>query len=260
MARSPVPDILMAMPPDLFWDVMSLATQATAIVTALALIARYSFRHLLHRNLEKLKQSLVEDRHREIETLKNDLARARNREQEELKHRLVSNIEELKLALAIERSEKELILQAKISFMERQLGELYWPIYSRLQKDNAIWEFFENYRQLPDHDRDLLYTIETETLLPNHLQVVHILESRLHLAQADAEFLNLSQRYIRHVALFQALRTKGWREDPQHLGEPWPSDFFHKVETVTKARQHTYEALLQEQTRLSSGQDRPRPE
>ena len=85
--------------------------------------------------------------------------------------------------------------------LERRLSEFYWPLHSRLMRDDVIWRkvFYDlrpNSGQKPpdwaagmsmDARQKLAEEIEAKVLLPNHLEAVGIIQSAIHLANADVE-------------------------------------------------------------------------
>ena len=50
--------------------------------------------------------------------------------------------DQFRSALKIDETRFDQTLKAILDFKARQLAELYWPIYIRLQKDNAVWDRF----------------------------------------------------------------------------------------------------------------------
>lgn len=137
--------------------------------------------------------------------------------------------------------------QARIRHLEAQLSQLYWPLYTRLMRDNALWEILKR-RGDDDPERALLAaTLEREIILPNHAAMLTIIEGNLHLAAGDAEVLAQIQRYVQHVAVFQAMRAAGVQHrDPIELGLPWPGNLFGAIERRAMALQAEYNALLAE--------------
>src|SRR6185295_3529658 len=143
----------------------------------------------------------------------------------------------------------------KLELLERQLSEFYWPVYLRLQKDNAVWQKILDSRNKEDSLRQRVGTeIEKTFILPNHDEIIKLIESKIHLAKADAELLKQLLTYIRHIAVYKAMRSSGVFEyDPIHLGEPWPEKLFPLIEERVKALQQNYDTLLDlKQERLTS--------
>lgn len=136
--------------------------------------------------------------------------------------------------------------QRRLDFLEKQLSQFYWPIYLHLQKNNVVWEHLINGRAV---DTTLKERVDLQLLnsffLPNHDDILKIIETSIHLAQPDETLEKLLLRYIRHVTIFRALRQAGLNNiDPIALGEPWPVDLFPEVESRLKALQAEFDEEL----------------
>jgi len=137
-------------------------------------------------------------------------------------------------------------LKGKVEFLSRQLSEFYWPIYLRLEKDNTIWHRILDKRE----DKESLLQkvgseIEKMVVLPNHDEIVSIIGRSIHLAQSDETLKNLLVQYVRHVAVYKAIRSVGEETlFPINLGEEWPHNLFPEIEKRTMALQREYEKLL----------------
>lgn len=123
----------------------------------------------------------------------------------------------------------------RIDYLEKQLSHFYWPIYLRLQKDNAIWTLRDKINQ--PH-------LEKAFILPNHSDLVRIIENNIHLAQASDELLDQIKLYLRHVTTYQVLRDVNMLEDPIRFNEPWPKEFFPIIKSETQRLQAEYEKLV----------------
>jgi hypothetical protein len=133
-----------------------------------------------------------------------------------------------------------------LKFVERQLSDFYWPIYLRLQKDNVVWRRILDRNKGNDALRQKVgVEIERNFILTNHDEIVKIIESNIYLAKADDELLEPLLKYLKHIAVYKAMRAAGcYDKDPIHLQEPWPRDFFPVIEERTKALQSQYDKLL----------------
>ena len=92
-------------------------------------------------------------------------------------------IEKYKAAQTLKSELSKQRFTASLQRIERQLSEFYWPMYLRLQKDNTVW------RRLLDKDKEednplrrIGSRIETDFILPNHNELVKIIETKIHLA------------------------------------------------------------------------------
>ena len=113
----------------------------------------------------------------------------------------------------------------RIDLLERQLSRFYWPLYFHLQKDNAVWSRLRDRALGKDDLREqVARQIEKDFILPNHEETVQVIESNIHLTGANEELLRQLLAYIRHVAVYNAMRSSGdYTHDPISLGEPWPA-------------------------------------
>ena len=133
----------------------------------------------------------------------------------------------------------------RVSQLEQRLSRFYWPIYLRLQKDNVIWEKILH-RDDFDVDKKMLgFQIEKDVLLPNHAEIIRIIENNIHLAKPDSDFEQQLLQYIKHIDIYRALRGAGITDkDPIHFDEPYPNGFFEAVEVRLKSLQSEYDMII----------------
>lgn len=133
----------------------------------------------------------------------------------------------------------------KIETLERQLFEFYMPIYLRLQKDNVIWQRILDRASEDEIRQKVGAEIDKSVILPNHREIVKIIETKSHLSKADKELSSEILQYLKHVTIYEALRTSGITAvDPIHLGEPWSNRFFELIEAKVSSLQSEYDSLL----------------
>ncbi len=141
----------------------------------------------------------------------------------------------------IEKSNRE----HRIRYLNLQLSEFYWPIYLRLQKDNTVWEKI----LLRDSDNvelsSMAKEIEKNIILPNHNDISKIIESKIHLANADKLLEEKLLQYLKHIAVYQSIRNVGiFDKDPIYYEEAWPKELFHLIEKRTQKLQDEYNSLI----------------
>ncbi len=135
----------------------------------------------------------------------------------------------------------------RVEFLERQLTEFYWPLYWGLQKDNAVWERVLDRDKLDTAKRKIARGIEKSFILPNHQEMVGIITAKIHLAEADPELEPLLLAYVRHVAVYAAMRQDRIDDqDPKAQGEPWPKALFPMIAEHTKRLQKEYDHLVRD--------------
>lgn len=142
------------------------------------------------------------------------------------------------------------IWKIRVVELEKRLSQFYWPIYLRLQRDNVVWKRILERDDESDTERQrLAYQIEEGVLLPNHIEVVKIIESSIHLAALDKEFENLLFAYLRHIDVYRSIRTVGIKDkDPIYFNEPYPTEFFPALEKRLMRYQQEYDAALRDQS------------
>jgi hypothetical protein len=159
-------------------------------------------------------------------------------------------IERIKSAEALRNELSKQRFAAKLSRVERQLSEFYWPVYLRLQMDNTVWErLLDKNREDTDPLKVLGNQIEADFLLPNHREIVKIIETKIQLAEPDAELQALLLAYINHVAVYNAAVAAGFKDlhnTQRELLTPWPYKLFGAIETRTLELQKVYEESVHE--------------
>jgi hypothetical protein len=135
----------------------------------------------------------------------------------------------------------------RLEFLEKQLSTFYWPLYLRLEKDNVMWKRIAH---LADDAKAPLpaeagHAVERGYILPNHAEAVALIEQNAHLIDDRDLFAELL-RYVRHVAVYQAVRgtPELMERNPRDLGEPFPETLFLLVERKLGTLQDEYQRLL----------------
>lgn len=145
----------------------------------------------------------------------------------------------------VAENRRNLLVKSSLDFKSQQLNEFYWPIYSRLQKDNAIWDRILDKRSSDARLKSIAREIESRVVLPNHDEIVQIIQTKIHLSQADPELQRALMQYVRHVAVYKAMRASGDDDRfPIALGEVWPKELFGLIESKTRKLQDELDAML----------------
>jgi hypothetical protein len=134
-----------------------------------------------------------------------------------------------------------------LEFREKQLSQFYWPVCFRFMKDTAIWKLVPQlYGKASKRISDQVgHEIELNYLIKNHEEIVSIMESNIHLAQPDPKLLQMIGAYVRHVAVYKALRaTNTYNLNPIDVGETLPEDLLAKFENQRTHLQAEYDALV----------------
>ena len=127
--------------------------------------------------------------------------------------------------------------EKRLELVGKQLSEFYYPVYFRLQKDNAIWrlspQLNQNKQALPNEANDI---IEKEYILKNHREIVAVIENKAHLVEIDGELQEQINLYLRHIAVYDTIRKVDVFEkfNPIDFEAPFPKKFYLIVEDKIK--------------------------
>src|SRR5262245_53220261 len=127
------------------------------------------------------------------------------------------------------------------------LEQFFQPISNRLKKDTAIWEGIKRDKDSRESlEYKMAFELEMKQIIPNHKEIVSIIEKWRHLVDEDEELSDVLDQYLRHISAFIAIRDAGedWKY-PELLGHPWPD----KLIPVIEARM---ENLRKERKQLES--------
>jgi hypothetical protein len=137
------------------------------------------------------------------------------------------------------------VVSAKIEFIQSQLSEFYWPLLFRLEKDNAVWT------RIMNPEKRLAANIEEKFILPNHDEILQLLDSKSYLMFNSTEkiqglLIDAIKQYERHIAVYKALKSIGDTRRPADLGENWPKNFDQIIRIRIVELERQREALLAE--------------
>lgn len=196
------------------------------------LIAIKSEREL---TLTKYSSELQNESNRLIELMR------QNFQSEQLSQQSSLNIqfEKIKSKLDFSNEIGKIKMEKQINFIEKQLEEFYWPIYLRLEKNNAIYgSMGKQYVGI---------TLDTAVILPNHIEIVKIIEEKIYLATPSEQLLATITKYVRHVKVYWALRKLGNTTSyPDDLGSQYdyPTEFYTLIKDETQILQAKYNELV----------------
>ena len=154
-------------------------------------------------------------------------------------------VEKLKSELTIRNEFAKLRDAKRLEFLDKQLSQFYYPLYIRLHIDGVVWRRILDKRSGEDElRRKVGDAIERNTILPNHDEMVKIIQSNIHLAEGDGRAFDQMLKFVRHVAVYRAMREAGFHDkDPIALGEPWPDQLLPIIEKTTYELQRQYDDL-----------------
>ena len=152
-----------------------------------------------------------------------------------------------KQTLTLKTSLVQDVRERKIEHIESQLNKLYYPVFYRLQKDDALWRLSPRLSHrggsLPEEVND---TLETKYILKNHLEIVNIIETNSHLLHANVALQEQVQAYIKHVAIYETIHGVDSLKDkfPEDFNSPYPHSFKKLIEAQIASLQGQYDQLL----------------
>ena len=117
---------------------------------------------------------------------------------------------------------------AEMLLVQRQLNDLYYPLYFRLAKDDAVWDAMLS-------KQDFGKRIEEDVILPNNKEVLSLLERHTELffrpnESRDPELVKSILGYERHMAVYLGLQASGDKRRPADLGVDYPAGICKIVE------------------------------
>jgi hypothetical protein len=132
--------------------------------------------------------------------------------------------------------------------VNRLLTEFYRPVLVRLQWDNINWRRLLDLNHPDNLRRRVAESLEANYVLPNHQEVVGIIQRSRPLLQREVGLGPLLDDYIRHVSVYQAIRASGDLTTlPLAAGAPWPERLFPYVEERTAVLELELQALTRAQ-------------
>jgi hypothetical protein len=139
----------------------------------------------------------------------------------------------------LQRDRRRTEIGEEIALLERQLTDFLWPMQYFLHKDGALWERvpqLSNLATLPDETGRAL---ELEAVIPNHEAALATIEKHFGLIADNPELADEIIRYVRHVAVYRALRSSNQHANPIDVGEPFPKelpDLIRQATATTRQR------------------------
>jgi hypothetical protein len=125
---------------------------------------------------------------------------------------------------ARERASAEMVL------IQRQLNDLYYPLYFRLAKDDEVWTLMQSQQKYGVH-------VEHDTVLANNKQVLSLLENHTNLLfrpnePRDQALVKAILNYERHMAIYRALQASGDKRRPADVSDKF--DYPNEICTVVE--------------------------
>lgn len=129
------------------------------------------------------------------------------------------------------------------------LTEFFRPVQMRLQRDSVNWRRILDLAE-PEGSlrRRIAESVERDYLLPNHDEIVAIVERWRYLLVADEALTEVLNAYIHHVVIYKAIRASGDKTQfPEDVGAPWPKPFAPLIDERTRALEQEHAELQRRQ-------------
>ena len=187
--------------------------------------------------LKSKKDSLLE-KYKQESNLKSQLAQLKERFGYELKEIWQKfKYDSVLVRKEVKAANDKETYKARLEFVSSQLRDFYWPIKIRLEKNNAVYRLLGN--------KFVGSRIDSEVILPNHLEIINIIEKKIYLAQADDELSSEIFNYVGHVYMYQALRRNGYEGFPnEYKGNNYRETFYKIISDKTSQFQKKYVDLI----------------
>jgi len=140
---------------------------------------------------------------------------------ESFKSLLDARLERLKHDLEITAKARELAINSQIQYKERQLAELYGPVYARLKRGRPVYDLWAKGR-LQDIRQGVI-----DLFIKANADVVEIILTKSHLIDGEnipASFLH----YLTHVAVWDAYLAQNLKGVPLSE-EEFPEAYYPKL-------------------------------
>lgn len=126
----------------------------------------------------------------------------------------------------------------KRALLEEKLKKFYWPIMTRLEKTHAVWlRIFKNRHVENSVEGKIAHYVEKKEVLKNHEEIVAIITDNRHLAEFDAELVEVIGKYLEHVTIYKAIIDSNEKTFPGLLGAPYPKSFDEMIRVRTEKLQ-----------------------
>lgn len=134
----------------------------------------------------------------------------------------------------------------KIALLQQKLSTFYWPIAVRFQQIETTFEkMFDNPDEPHSQEGTLSATLKQEIILKKHNEIVSIIENALHIVEPTEEFRALIGKYLKHVAIYNAIISTGIPDRfPAYYNAKFPKELIPLIESQTRELQNELNARI----------------
>lgn len=152
----------------------------------------------------------------------------------------------IKLFLTKRSEKNKLIQQDKISNIKYMLEKFYFPIYTNLLRENAIWYNLICIRR-KNNQLEIIKELDKE-ILKIHLENQKIIQDNLISINPTNELTRLLTVYDQHVTIYEILRKTGSMDFPAKYNTPYPHDLLShigkKLDALKAERDNIYDFIV----------------
>ncbi|MCW8878415.1 MAG: hypothetical protein OQK04_03510 [Kangiellaceae bacterium] len=131
----------------------------------------------------------------------------------------------LKSSTDFESSIKSEHYKAEVDYYKNKLTQFLNPLISCIEFDNSIWR---NLSMLSDANDtfsvNLSKEVEKNHLLSNLVTARDLVRQNLHYVKMNGLLYSQLIEFIRHVSVYESIRSSGENCNPIDVGAPFPSD------------------------------------
>jgi hypothetical protein len=148
------------------------------------------------------------------------------------------------------KEDKTKRLQIKLEYLNKQIEELYGPLYSYIQQIFNYWDVQQELispNDINNQDRDrIIIFFREKYFYPLHNQIRDLLKNKFNLIEGN-KLPESFRKYLQHSTL-ETTQITLWNElniDTQHTnGIPWPNEFENDVKKTLDVLMKRYDTLL----------------
>ncbi len=121
--------------------------------------------------------------------------------------------------------------KAEVEYYKNKLIYFFNPLIACIEFDNAIWKSLSMLSDSEDVFSENLSTeVEKSHLLSNLITARDLVRGNLHYVHMDSDLYRVLIEFIRHVSVYESIRTSDEECNPIDVGAPFPS----KLEEIVK--------------------------
>jgi hypothetical protein len=152
---------------------------------------------------------------------------------------------DLKSSSDFESSIKSEHYKAEVDYYNSKLINFLNPLISCIEFDNSIWRNLSMLSDAPDtFSENLSKEVEKTHLLSNLIIARDLVMKNLHYVKMNSSLYKELIEFIRHVSVYESIRSAGENCNPIDVGAPFPSKLEELVRNEYVETIDRYEELI----------------